>query len=166
MSLRKSYISNKLEIYTECRKVCENNYCPLVSSADDASGRFTNGFFWGNSYFIGSATECDYIGQDYSRKNPKIGTESSIEEVREFNAEPRKLINAGLSGNNMWAQTNSVDVPPYRLGFYMMKLSINASRYTTVSTNRYRAIDLLKYYSTFFYFNLFSYLMRMKEIRY
>lgn len=100
---------------------------------DDASGRFTNGFFWGNSYFIGSATECEYIGQDYSRKNLKIGTESSIEEVREFNAEPRKVINAGLSGNSMWAQTDS-DELPYRLGFYMMRLSINASRYTTVSS--------------------------------
>ncbi|XP_070156257.1 O-acyltransferase like protein isoform X1 [Polyergus mexicanus] len=98
---------------------------------DDASGRFTNGFFWGNSYFIGSATECEYIGQDYSRKNLKIGTESSIEEVREFNAEPRKVINAGLSGSSMWARTDSVNELPYRLGFYMMRLSINASRYTT-----------------------------------
>jgi len=101
---------------------------------DDASGRFTNGYFWGNSYFIGSATECEYIGQDYSRKNPKIGAESSIEEVREFNAEPRKLINAGPSGTNMWTQTDSTQAPPYRLGFYMMRLSVNATRYTTVSS--------------------------------
>lgn len=120
------YISNKLEIY-------ENNYCYFVS-VDDASGKFTNGFFWGNSYFIGSATECEYIGQDYSRKNPKIDTESSIEEVQEFNTEPRKVINTGFSGSNMWARTDFIDVPPYRLGFYMMRLSINASRYTAVSS--------------------------------
>lgn len=115
----------------ECTKKIINY--PLVLSVDDASGRFTNGFFWGNSFFIGSATECNYIGQDYSRKNPKIGTKSSIEEVREFNAEPRKLINTGHSGSNMWAQLNAADMPPYPLGFYMLRLSVNASRYTTVS---------------------------------
>ncbi|EZA56840.1 Nose resistant to fluoxetine protein [Ooceraea biroi] len=97
---------------------------------DDASGRFTNGFFWGNSYFTGSATECDYIGEIHTRKNSKINVESSIEEVREFNAEPRKTMNFGLSGTNTWIQTTSTDVPPYHLGFYMMRIFINASQYT------------------------------------
>jgi hypothetical protein len=100
---------------------------------DDASGRFTNGFFWGNSYFTGSATECDYIGQIYTRKNSRINMKSSIEEVREFNAEPQKRVNLGLSGTNSWVETMSTDISPYRLGFYMMRLSINASQYTTVS---------------------------------
>ncbi|KAH0954824.1 hypothetical protein HN011_009268 [Eciton burchellii] len=98
---------------------------------DDASGRFTNGFFWGNSYFTGSATECDYIGQIYTRKNSRINMKSSIEEVREFNAEPQKRVNLGLSGTNSWVETMSTDISPYRLGFYMMRLSINASQYTT-----------------------------------
>lgn len=100
---------------------------------DDASGRFTNGFFWGNSYFTGSATECDYIGKVFTRKNSKIDVESSIEEVREFNAEPRKRVNLGFSGTNTWIQTTSIDTSPYRLGFYMLRFSINASQYTTVS---------------------------------
>ncbi|XP_011155276.1 O-acyltransferase like protein isoform X2 [Harpegnathos saltator] len=101
---------------------------------DDASGRFTNGFFWGNSYFTGSATECSYIGQDYSRKNSnKIPLESSMEEVREFNTEPRKKINrvGGVSGANLLETSSFDDRPPYRLGFYMMRLSLNASRYTS-----------------------------------
>jgi len=58
---------------------------------------------------------------------------SSIEEVREFNAEPQKRVNLGLSGTNSWVETMSTDISPYRLGFYMMRLSINASQYTTVS---------------------------------
>ncbi|EFN65166.1 Nose resistant to fluoxetine protein 6 [Camponotus floridanus] len=32
----------------------------------------------------------------------------------------------------MWTQTDSIQAPPpYRLGFYMMRLSVNATRYTT-----------------------------------
>ncbi|XP_050465173.1 nose resistant to fluoxetine protein 6 isoform X2 [Cataglyphis hispanica] len=136
-NLVKNWVEGKYAVGVQCGKDITTYVEALKNEelwalkVDDASGRFTNGFFWGNSYFIGSATECEYIGQDYSRKNPKIGTESSIEEVREFNTEPRKVINIGLSGSNMWTQTNSIDVPPYRLGFYMMRLSINASRYTT-----------------------------------
>ncbi|XP_014469015.1 PREDICTED: nose resistant to fluoxetine protein 6-like isoform X2 [Dinoponera quadriceps] len=94
---------------------------------DDASGRFTNGFFWGNSYFTGSATECDYIGQDYLQRN----SESSVEEVREFNTEPRKRINTGSSGAGLLETLTFDDKPPYRLGFYMIRLSLNASRYTS-----------------------------------
>lgn len=101
---------------------------------DDASGRFTNGFFWGNSYFTGSATECDYIGQEYFRKSSGTAPlDSSIEEVREFNAEPRKKINTGGSGSGLLESLSFDDRPPYRLGFYMMRLSLNASRYTSVS---------------------------------
>lgn len=104
-------------------------------TVDDASGRFTNGFFWGNSYFMGSATECHYIGQNYIQKNVKIeGSPSSIEEVREFNEEPRKKFNTGLSGANSWSNVAASfdDTPPYRLGFYMMRLSVNTSRYMSV----------------------------------
>lgn len=57
-----------------------------------------------------------------------------MEEVREFNAERRKRVNLGLSGTSTWDQTISTDVTsPYRLGFYMIRLSVNASQYTTVS---------------------------------
>ncbi|XP_032674877.1 O-acyltransferase like protein isoform X2 [Odontomachus brunneus] len=99
---------------------------------DDASGRYTNGFFWGNSYFTGSATECDYIGQEYFRKNPDtLPLDSSIEELREFNAEPRKKVNTGGSGSGLLETLSFDDRPPYRLGFYMMRLSLNASRYTS-----------------------------------
>ncbi|KAL6448102.1 hypothetical protein ACFW04_000260 [Cataglyphis niger] len=135
-NLVKNWVEGKYAVGVQCSKDITTYVKALKNEelwalkVDDASGRFTNGFFWGNSYFIGSATECEYIGQDYSRKNPKIGRES-IEEVQEFNTEPRKVINTGLSGSSMWVQTNSIDVPPYRLGFYMMRLSINASQYTT-----------------------------------
>ncbi|XP_076160360.1 nose resistant to fluoxetine protein 6 isoform X2 [Ptiloglossa arizonensis] len=93
--------------------------------ADDASGRYGNSFFWGNSYYVGSSTECNYINEDYGRRTKKTRTEASSEEVDEFNAEPRKR-NTGLSGNNLWTETGS-EKPPYKLGFYMMTISINVS---------------------------------------
>jgi len=102
----------------------------LLISVDDASGRFTNGFFWGNSYFTGSATECEYIGKNLSHyiysktvKNPKITT---FKEIREFHSESQKRINTGFSGANTRSQIDSVEIP-FQLGFYMLKLSINIS---------------------------------------
>ncbi|XP_076387230.1 O-acyltransferase like protein isoform X2 [Megachile rotundata] len=92
---------------------------------DDASGRYTNGFFWGNSYYVGSSTECTYINEDYGRKISHSHRDSEMEEVEEFNSEPRKR-NDGLSGNNLWTEIKS-DKPPYKLGFYMMTISVNAS---------------------------------------
>ncbi|XP_072743886.1 nose resistant to fluoxetine protein 6-like isoform X2 [Anoplolepis gracilipes] len=136
-NLVRNWVEGKYAIGVQCSKDITTYVKALKNEelwalkVDDASGRYTNGFFWGNSFFTGSATECEYIGQDYSRKNLKIGTESSIEEVREFNAEPRKLISADHSGSNTWFQTDPIDTLPYRLGFYMMRLSVNASRYTT-----------------------------------
>ncbi|KAK2576733.1 hypothetical protein KPH14_005386 [Odynerus spinipes] len=99
---------------------------PWASKVDDASGRYTNGFFWGNSYFTGSATECEYIGRDYVRRNQPAAPIPTIEEVRAFNAEPRKKANDGLSGANLLTQT-FIDRPPYPLGFYMMRISINTT---------------------------------------
>ncbi|XP_011314340.1 uncharacterized protein [Fopius arisanus] len=93
--------------------------------ADDASGRYTTGFFWGNSYFMGSATECAYIGYDYSKRNEKFVSVESFSEVQEFNEEPKKKINKGLSGSHISYKVP--DTPPFKLGFFMMTISINDS---------------------------------------
>ncbi|XP_076755818.1 nose resistant to fluoxetine protein 6 isoform X2 [Xylocopa sonorina] len=93
---------------------------------DDSSGRYTNSFFWGNSYYVGSATECAYIDKDYGRRITETRRNaSSLDEVEEFNTEPRKR-NNGPSGNNLWTGT-TMDKPPYKLGFYMMTISVNAT---------------------------------------
>ncbi|XP_076285934.1 nose resistant to fluoxetine protein 6-like isoform X1 [Lasioglossum baleicum] len=92
--------------------------------ADDASGRYTNSFFWGNSYYVGSSTECVYINENYVKKMKEVAN-SATEEAAEFNTEPQKR-NSGLSGNNLWTESTVVK-PPYKLGFYMMTISINAT---------------------------------------
>ncbi|KAL7303646.1 hypothetical protein TKK_0003791 [Trichogramma kaykai] len=112
---------------------------------DDASGRFTNGFFWGNSYYVGSATECEFIGQGVS-KNPSLTTSGSnvetISEAEEFNAEPHKKRvtggNRGFSGQSagqsaaddaLLTSANLLldDRSPYPLGFFMMRIGVNST---------------------------------------
>ncbi|XP_012232421.1 nose resistant to fluoxetine protein 6 isoform X2 [Linepithema humile] len=136
-NLIRNWVERKHNIGVQCDKDITTYVDALKKEelwalkVDDASGRFTNGFFWGNSYFTGSATECDYIGQKYIQKHSKIAAELSIQEVREFNAEPRKKVNVGFSGKDTLTEANFSDIPPYHLGFYMMRISINASRYTS-----------------------------------
>ncbi|XP_016911048.1 nose resistant to fluoxetine protein 6-like isoform X1 [Apis cerana] len=100
-----------------------------ASKADDASGRYTNSFLWGNSYYVGSATQCAYIGEDYKREMTKIHQNGSIED---FNIESRKK-NSGLSGKDFWIGTK-LDKPPYKLGFYIMTISVNNTLFPTVRT--------------------------------
>ncbi|KAG7202492.1 hypothetical protein KM043_017060 [Ampulex compressa] len=120
------------------RNICEHaqeNISYYINAvdpiADDASGRYTNGFFWGNSYFTGSATECTYIVNDYTEQNDKNGSKDTSQEVRELHTEPRKKRLPGLTGSNMWIETIT-EKPPYSLGFYMIKISINASVSPTI----------------------------------
>lgn len=51
--------------------------------------------------------------------------DASIDEVEEFNTEPRKK-NTGFSGNSLWIETK-LDKPPYKLGFYMITISMNTT---------------------------------------
>ncbi|KAF7990013.1 hypothetical protein HCN44_008687 [Aphidius gifuensis] len=98
--------------------------------ADDASGRYTNGFFWGNSFFTGSATECAYIGYDYSKKNDHKHVPNA--EVGEFNSELKVNINSGPSGSQTYLLPVH-DTPPYKLGFFMMRIAINGSTISPVT---------------------------------
>ncbi|XP_063984194.1 O-acyltransferase like protein isoform X1 [Diachasmimorpha longicaudata] len=130
-NLEKHWEENKYPVGAQCQKditrylVGLRNHEIWALKADDASGRYTAGFFWGNSYFMGSATECEYIGYDYSKKNEKFLSVESINEVQEFNEQPKMKVkvNKGLSGSRLSYKVP--DTPPYKLGFFMMTISIN-----------------------------------------
>ncbi|XP_034948317.1 O-acyltransferase like protein-like [Chelonus insularis] len=96
--------------------------------AEDSSGRFTNSFFWGNSYFTGSATECTYIGYDYTKKNYKFASSSQLlspdSEVENAKVDLKKKINIGFSGSQVLSP-DIPDDPPYKLGFFMMTILLN-----------------------------------------
>ncbi|XP_011054574.1 PREDICTED: nose resistant to fluoxetine protein 6-like isoform X1 [Acromyrmex echinatior] len=122
-NLVRNWIEGKYPVGVQCGKDITTYIDALKNEelwalkVDDASGRFTNGFFWGNTYFTGSATECDYIGTDW---NPSYHTYS-----KNHIKDPKVTINTGLSGASTWS-TDSVEVP-FQLGFYMLKLSVNVS---------------------------------------
>ena len=98
---------------------------------DDASGRYTNGFFWGNSYYTGSATECYFIGT----RNEKVtspSTATSVNGLQEFNNEPKIRRNAA-SNVLQFVSENISDDPPYPLGFFIMKISLNGTFFPMVN---------------------------------
>ena len=106
---------------------------------DDASGRFTNGFYWGNSYYVGSASECEFISEDTIR-NP-IASADKITEVEEFNAEPhKKRAHGGLSRiHGTIDQSPSFgNGPPYPLGFFTMRIMINSTMPPLVIISKFK----------------------------
>ncbi|XP_051158663.1 nose resistant to fluoxetine protein 6-like isoform X3 [Leptopilina boulardi] len=94
---------------------------------DDASGRYTNGYFWGNSYFTGSATECYFIGKRNEKRT--FYSTSKDDGVQEFNNEPKRRINAGQSGVSN-SLDDAPDDPPYPLSFFILKISLNETSLT------------------------------------
>lgn len=94
---------------------------------DDASGRYTNGYFWGNSYFTGSATECYFIGKRNEKRT--FYSSSNNDGVQEFNNEPKRRINAGQSGGSS-SLDDAPDDPPYPLGFFILKINLNETYLT------------------------------------
>ncbi|XP_043276651.1 O-acyltransferase like protein-like isoform X2 [Venturia canescens] len=124
---------NEFPIGNECeRDITEyvralKNHEMWALKADDSSGRYTNGFYWGNSFFTGSATECSYIGHDFQKKKTKYPTKpsvvgsSTIHGATELNGQPKNA--SRLEEPSI--MPNVLDQPPYDLGFFMMKILIN-----------------------------------------
>ncbi|XP_033352837.1 nose resistant to fluoxetine protein 6-like isoform X1 [Bombus vosnesenskii] len=132
--LANNWTEGKYPVQEQCAKDITRyikglkNHEDWAVKANDASGRYTNGFLWGNSYYVGSATQCAYINEDYGRKIVKI-QEKPMEEAKEFNSEPQKR-HGGLTENNLWTGTRS-NKSPHKLGFYMMTISVNTTLFPT-----------------------------------
>lgn len=83
---------------------------------DDASGHYTTGYFYGNSYFTGSMSLCTTI----------------YKSDRDIAFEKKRVMNkAGLSFSNEQRKTATHRIqhvnPDFLPGFYVMKVSINES---------------------------------------
>lgn len=89
---------------------------------DDATGHYTNGFYYGNNYFTGSMSLCRKI----------------FKTERDIMFEEKKLAsqNTGLSvlkaERNMITQKMIHENPLFMPGFYVMKISLNESTTSTV----------------------------------
>ncbi|KAK1134314.1 hypothetical protein K0M31_012089 [Melipona bicolor] len=121
----KSLVQQRESVLSDKSKSYGKSYGNSFVTANDASGRYTNSFFWGNSYYVGSSIQCAYINENYGKKVTKTRQNKPMEELKEFDTESRKK-HGGLTSNDLWIGTR-FDKPPYKLGFYMMTISLNTT---------------------------------------
>lgn len=96
---------------------------------DDATGRFSQGFYWGNSYFTGSATECEYIGQGVSDLGAtNLNHPEDTITMPQFNLQQEEPQKKRVQQAPVVLDAKFLDDrPPYPLGFYIVRISVNGS---------------------------------------
>lgn len=100
---------------------------------DDATGRFSQGFYWGNSYFTGSETECEYIGQGVSDLGAtKLNHPEDTITIPQFNVQLEQPEKKRVQQPAATEAKFLDDRPPYPLGFYVLRISVNGSILLTV----------------------------------
>lgn len=97
---------------------------------DDATGHYTTGFLFGNNYWTGSAKLCDSIYSDENemeaeQKKKKFVPKPGLSQVKDHRI---MEMNTG--------ETVTKENPPFKPGFYVIKISVHANKITTsVSDN-------------------------------
>ncbi|XP_065085856.1 O-acyltransferase like protein [Ochlerotatus camptorhynchus] len=79
---------------------------------DDSSGKYNQGFFWGNNYWTGSLTQCSFIYR-------KSTTSRSINKTN------KNTDFTYVNGNFLGASDMMHENPPFIPGFYMLKVLLN-----------------------------------------
>uniref|UniRef100_A0A1W7R5K7 Nose resistant-to-fluoxetine protein N-terminal domain-containing protein n=2 Tax=Aedes albopictus TaxID=7160 RepID=A0A1W7R5K7_AEDAL len=79
---------------------------------DDSSGKYNQGFFWGNNYWTGSITQCSFIYR-------KSTTSKNITKVN------KNTDLTYINGNFLGASEMMHENPPFIPGFYMLKVLLN-----------------------------------------
>ncbi|KAI4458379.1 o-acyltransferase [Holotrichia oblita] len=107
--------SEDLAVFVDALRNGEN----WALKMDDASGRYSSGWFWGNQYWIGSQGLCENIpvqGQAPNMKNMKGNHTREIrEEISPSQAEGYKTY------------TTSSAPSPYAIGYVTIKIKLNSS---------------------------------------
>ncbi|GLV44148.1 uncharacterized protein CBL_12556 [Carabus blaptoides fortunei] len=112
---------------------------------DDASGRYTTGWYWGNHYWTGSRTLCENIAPN----NKKISATS-----RQSSQLPEQSIAANVSRKRRNARASLSTTPspssfvgyspgpleqdhniPFPVAFYMLKMDVNITAFTSQENN-------------------------------
>lgn len=79
---------------------------------DDSSGKYNQGFFWGNNYWTGSLTQCSFI----HRKSTPSKSINKTNKNTDFTY---------VNGNFLGASEMMHENPPFIPGFYMLKVLLN-----------------------------------------
>lgn len=112
-----------------------------IFAVDDASGRYTTGFFYGNNYFTGSLSLCTSIYRDDPQHHFQgmhfLGKTNYIFANCVFNgiflflitsAQPKRQKQTGLSFTQTYtanAKEPYHDNPPFFPGFFVIKMLVN-----------------------------------------
>ncbi|XP_075990168.1 uncharacterized protein LOC142985805 [Anticarsia gemmatalis] len=86
---------------------------------EDASGRYTSMFYWGNNYWTGSAELCDILNDDHEPTRPD--NESNTNHI--FNDWRQDLSMAGTG-------------PPFETAFYVARVTVTTNLTEIVKTRR------------------------------
>lgn len=92
---------------------------------DDASGRYSTGWFWGNHYWVGSKSLCDHV--EPKSKNIIVNSQNRSRVVR--TASIRKFEPASPSQAIGYQKGPIVykSAPPFSVSFYLLRLHLNSS---------------------------------------
>ncbi|XP_066244989.1 nose resistant to fluoxetine protein 6 isoform X2 [Euwallacea similis] len=126
-ALRNRWSEFRNEISTDCQKDVEAYLDGLKKAEiwalkmDDASGKYSTGWYWGNHYWLGSKNLCDNI---VPNPNGFIVNRSRVVKRAVKKYEPDSPSQA--IGYRKGPLVHS-SVPPFLVSFYMLKIDLNSS---------------------------------------
>ncbi|XP_060525313.1 nose resistant to fluoxetine protein 6 isoform X2 [Cylas formicarius] len=120
----------KAEISPSCRKHLEL-YLEGLKKADqwalkmdDASGRYTTGWFWGNNYWTGSQSECNHIEP---RSNGDIEIENRTRVARRAAVSVQKPSSPSQAVGYRTGPMVYNSAPPFPVSFFIMKIHLSSN---------------------------------------
>ncbi|XP_072392694.1 nose resistant to fluoxetine protein 6 isoform X1 [Diabrotica undecimpunctata] len=90
---------------------------------DDASGRYSSGWFWGNNYWIGSQNLCEHINP---KKQIIIISQNHSRSARAAEAS-LKPQSPGLTMGYIPGPVMYINGPPFPVSFFKLRLHLNSS---------------------------------------
>ncbi|XP_074030482.1 nose resistant to fluoxetine protein 6 [Leptinotarsa decemlineata] len=90
---------------------------------DDASGRYSTGWFWGNTYWTGSQNLCEHIAP---KKHVIINSQnhSRVTRAADASVKPGIIVLVGSSATGPMTHSSG---PPFPISFFMLRLLVNSS---------------------------------------
>ncbi|EFA05306.2 nose resistant to fluoxetine protein 6 [Tribolium castaneum] len=109
-----------VELYLEGLRKTEN----WALKMDDASGRYSTGWFWGNQYWTGSQSLCENIVP--RSKSIVVNPENRTRTSREAEV-PRRPSSPSQSVGYVTGPLKFSSLPPFPISFFMLRIDVNSS---------------------------------------
>ncbi|XP_068911738.1 nose resistant to fluoxetine protein 6 [Tenebrio molitor] len=109
-----------VELYLEGLRKTDN----WALKMDDASGRYSTGWFWGNHYWTGSQSLCENIVP--KAKPVAVTPENRTRTSREAEV-PRRASSPSQSVGYTPGHFKYASLPPFPVSFFMVRIDVNSS---------------------------------------